>query len=57
MGEALRLQGVCEQRRVCIWGHGTLLPVHFKEQRREGLHFRETEAGLVVSWVQGNQNV
>ena len=34
-----------------------MLPVHFKEQTREGLHFRETEAGLVVSWVQGNQNV
>lgn len=34
-----------------------MLTVYFKEQRREGLHLRETEAGLVVSQVRGNQNV
>lgn len=31
--------------------------VYFKEQRREGRHFRETEARLGVSWVRGSQNV
>lgn len=42
--------------RVCIWGHSRELPLHFKE-RKEGLHHRETEGGLVLSWVRGNGEV